>query len=416
MVSVITAEKNLIKILNQSKMKKSALFAAFVMNVFFAIAQITPPAPPSEPVPPSPPAPPGYPSVNIDDDKVTIIDAGGNVFIVDDYGVRKNGALIIGDSEDLRDAIDDLQEEIEDIRDEASSVSPGSDAYIDLMDDLADLEDELAELQDESYAYRYESPDTLPDSTTITVGPWRLTVREGENVSFDRVEGEDDDETQVADDRYVDPFETKWFLFDLGYNTYLDANHDVNVPEPYSVMEDQQTWGSWDVNVHLFRQRLNIAHGYLNLNWGLSFEWHNFRYNSDFKILPQMDSLTISYFDAEGVPYDFKKSRFSTTHFTIPVILGFETKPWDTDHSFRMGFGYSPGLMVKGKTKIVVGGDTQKVKDDFNLAPFRHELNYSIGYGGLNLYASYDINGMFREGQGPELHPFSVGLIINRGF
>ena len=60
---------------------------------------------------------------------------------------------------------------------------------------------------------------------------------------------------------------------------------------------------------------------------------------------------------------NLEKNRFSSTPFyPLPVMLGFETKPWDTDHSFRMGFGYSPGPMVKGKTKIKDDRGTNKVK------------------------------------------------------
>ncbi len=396
-------------------MKKLTVLAVCMVSITMMLGQVA--SPPAPPEPPAAPVAPSGPSVNIDDEKVTIVDKKGNVYVIDDYGIRKNGMMITGDNDDLNDEIEDLMDDFEEITKEIGYLSPSSDDYERLMDDLADLEEELAELTDYDYAYKYASPDTLPDSTTVTIGTWRITVKEdnegGEDYSFDRIDDEDMDD---VDDHYVDPFETKWFLFDLGYNTYLNADYKTDVPEAYNALEDQQTWGSWDVNLHLFRQRLNMAKGYLNLNWGLSFEWHNYRYNSDFKMLPKMDSVTLVFESTEGIPYDFKKNRFSTTHFTIPVILGFETKPWDTDHSFRMGFGYSPGLLWKGKTKIVEGGDTQKVKDDFNLEQFRHELNYMIGFGGLNLYASYDLNGMFVEGQGPELHPFSIGLIINRGF
>jgi hypothetical protein len=33
-----------------------------------------------------------------------------------------------------------------------------------------------------------------------------------------------------------------------------------------------------------------------------------------------------------------------------------------------------------------------------------------LGYGVIDLYASYALNSMFKKGQGPELYPFTVGI------
>ena len=381
------------------------LAAAVLMNAIIVMAQ----------VPPAPPAPPAAPEMKVEGEKVTITTATGDVWIIDNDRISKNGVLIVSNSEDMEDEIEDIQDEIEDIQEEAESLTPGSEEYEDLMEALNDLQRSLNDLDQYSNEYNYKL-DTLPgDSTSVVVGNWRLIVKEdGDDdvdVSFGKIP-----EIEEIEDHYVDVYDTEWFLFDLGYNTYFNADYEVKVDAPYNAMEDLQAFGSWDVNLHMFRSRVNIAHGYLNFNYGLSFEWHNFRYNESFIMLPDMDSVTLEFASVDAEPYDFKKNRFSTTHFTLPVMIGFETKPWDTDKSFRMGFGYSPGIMLKGKTKIESENGTDKVKDDFNLAPFRHEVNYMIGYGDFNIYASYDINGMFREGEGPELHPFSVGLIIRQGF
>lgn len=383
-------------------MKKYIVTAAVLFNAILIFAQTTPPPPPA------PPAPPVSPTIKISGDVVTISTENGDVFVIDDNGVRKNGKMIVGDSEDLRDAIDDLQDEIDDITSASASVSPGSEDYEDLMDDLNDLQDELAELNVTVQI------DTLPgDSTSVTIGKWRLIVKEEENegddvdVSFEKVP-----DVEEVDDRDVDVFDTEWFLFDMGYNTYLNADHKVQVDAPYSDLEDLHGWGSFDVNLHIFRSRVNMFNGYMNFNYGLSMEWHHFRYDRDFTILPDMDSLTI----VDEPTFNYDKNKFNTTHVSVPLLLGFETKPWDTDNSFRVMFGYDPGLMLRGKTKHKINGNADVEKDDFNLAQFRHEADFIIGYGEFNLYASYDINSMFAEGEGPELHPFSVGLVIRRGF
>jgi len=382
-------------------MKKLIVPMAIALVPFWLGAQVVPPPPP-------PPPPPMEPSITVEGEKVTIRTETGEEFIIDEYGVRKNGVMIAGDSEGLREEMEDLREEIAELREEAEAITPGSDGFEELMEDLAELEEELAELSPEAFY-----PDTLPgDSTSVTIGKWRLIVKET---------GDDADDVDVSigkveeievDDHYVDPFQTEWWLFDMGYNTLLNDEYANDIPAPYDKLEQQQLWGSFDVNLHLFRSRVSMAKGFLNFNYGLSMEWHHFRFDDNFRILPDTNMVVI----VNEETINFEKNKFNTTHVAIPLSIGFETKPWDTDHSFRMQFGYSPGLMLRGKTKYKYDGEKEIEKDDFNLSQFRNELNYTIGYGDFNVYASYDLNSMFREDRGPSLHPFSVGLIIRRGF
>lgn len=381
-------------------MKKFMLMAAVLMGVIIAKAQVPPPPPP--------PPPPAAPTIKIEEDKVTIITPEGNVYIIYDESITKNGVVLDPDSSDLREEMEDIQDELADIRAENITLKMDSEEYAELLEDLEELEGELGFL-----GSTMTQIDTLPgDSTSITIGNWRLIVHE---------EGEDDEDVDVSfgrvpeveeiDDHYVDVFDTEWWLFDMGYNTFLNSDYKVQVDEPYAEMEDLHGWGSFDVNLHLFRSRVNIAKGYLNFNYGLSFEWHHFRFDNNFSILPDVDTFTIN---TETLEYE--KNKFNTTHLAVPLLIGFETKPWDTENSFRMQFGYSPALMLRGKTKLKYNGQKDIEKDDFNLAQFRHEVNYIIGYGDFNLYASYDLTSMFAEGEGPDLHPFSVGLVIRRGF
>ncbi|MFI5170994.1 MAG: hypothetical protein ACHQFW_01310, partial [Chitinophagales bacterium] len=102
-------------------MKKVILAVVIIMSGIAVFAQIDPPPPP--------PPPPGLaePTLKIEGEKVTIITAQGDTYIIDDYGIRKNGMLIVGDSESMRDDIEDLQEEIQDLREDAQDITPDSE-------------------------------------------------------------------------------------------------------------------------------------------------------------------------------------------------------------------------------------------------------------------------------------------------
>ncbi len=375
------------------------LMAAILMGVMIAKAQVPPPPPPP---------PPAGPVIKIEENKITIISPSGDEYIINEDNIMKNGVVLDADSEAFRSEMDAIGKQLEALKLEDLNLTINNEDYAELMADLDELDAEMEALDNSGIQI-----DTLPgDSTSITIGNWRLIVAEdGEDaedvdVSFGKVP-----EVEEIDDRDVDVFDTEWWLFDMGYNTFLNSEYKAQIDEPYTAMEDLHGWGSFDVNLHMFRSRVNIAKGYLNFNYGLSFEWHHFRFDNNFSIMPDVDTFTIN---TETIEYE--KNKFNTTHLTLPVLIGFETKPWDTEHSFRMQFGYSPGLMLRGKTKLKYDGQKDIEKDDFNLAQFRHEVNYIIGYGDFNLYASYDVNSMFAEGEGPDLHPFSVGLVIRKGF
>lgn len=375
------------------------LMAAILMGVIIAKAQVPPPPPPP---------PPAGPVIKIEENKITIVSPSGDEYIINEDNILKNGVVLDTDSEAFRLEMDAIGKQLEALKLEDLNLTINNEDYAELMADLDELDAEMEALDNSGIQI-----DTLPgDSTSITIGNWRLIVAEdGEDaedvdVSFGKVP-----EVEEIDDRDVDVFDTEWWLFDMGYNTFLNSEYKAQIDEPYTAMEDLHGWGSFDVNLHMFRSRVNIAKGYLNFNYGLSFEWHHFRFDNNFSIMPDVDTFTIN---TETIEYE--KNKFNTTHLTLPVLIGFETKPWDTEHSFRMQFGYSPGLMLRGKTKLKYDGQKDIEKDDFNLAQFRHEVNYIIGYGDFNLYASYDINSMFAEGEGPDLHPFSVGLVIRKGF
>ncbi|MEI2676263.1 MAG: outer membrane beta-barrel protein [Chitinophagaceae bacterium] len=380
-------------------MKKIMLMAAILMGVMIAKAQVPPPPPPP---------PPAGPVIKIEENKITIVSPSGDEYIINEDNIMKNGVVLDTDSEAFRLEMDAIGKQLEALKLEDLNLTINNEDYAELMADLDELDAEMEALDNSGIQI-----DTLPgNSTAITIGNWRLIVAEdGEDaedvdVSFGKVP-----EVEEIDDRDVDVFDTEWWLFDMGYNTFLNSDYKAQIDEPYTAMEDLHGWGSFDVNLHMFRSRVNIAKGYLNFNYGLSFEWHHYRFDNNFSIMPDVDTFTIN---TETIEYE--KNKFNTTHLTLPVLIGFETKPWDTEHSFRMQFGYSPGLMLRGKTKLKYDGQKDIEKDDFNLAQFRHEVNYIIGYGDFNLYASYDVNSMFAEGEGPDLHPFSVGLVIRKGF
>ena len=239
------------------------LMAAILMGVMIAKAQVPPPPPPP---------PPAGPVIKIEENKITIVSPSGDEYIINEDNIMKNGVVLDTDSEAFRLEMDAIGKQLEALKLEDLNLTINNEDYAELMADLDELDAEMEALDNSSIQI-----DTLPgDSTAITIGNWRLIVAEdGEDaedvdVSFGKVP-----EVEEIDDRDVDVFDTEWWLFDMGYNTFLNSDYKAQIDEPYTAMEDLHGWGSFDVNLHMFRSRVNIAKGYLNFNYGLSFEWHH---------------------------------------------------------------------------------------------------------------------------------------------
>ena len=66
------------------------------------------------------------------------------------------------------------------------------------------------------------------------------------------------------------------------------------------------------------------------------------------------------------------------------------------------------------KQKYGRDGDDFKVKakNDFQVSPYKLEAMLRVGYGKVNLFATYQITELFEEGHGPELYPFTAGVTL----
>jgi len=55
----------------------------------------------------------------------------------------------------------------------------------------------------------------------------------------------------------------------------------------------------------------------------------------------------------------------------------------------------------------------RKVKDDFNVNPFKYDLIARIGYGKFTMFGTYSLSTLFESGKGPVVYPFTAGISLN---
>jgi hypothetical protein len=197
-------------------------------------------------------------------------------------------------------------------------------------------------------------------------------------------------------------------VFDLGLNAL--TNRESDVPE-------LRTLGSRYVNLGLNTDvRLGGTHSPAYIIFGPEFAFNNYMLEGNNKWINQ-NGLTSVVPETNGRQY--QKTKLATTTFTVPLMfqLNLREKNSHTGHSqagFTIGAGGFVGYRLASWTKLKYfeEGNTYKDKNSgtYNLNDWQYGLQGLIGYRSLKFFARYNLNELFREGQGPQAQTLSFGL------
>ena len=118
----------------------------------------------------------------------------------------------------------------------------------------------------------------------------------------------------------------------------------------------------------------------------------------------------------------FKKYKLATSFLEIPLEFRYTSKPNNPNKSVKAALGLKVGTMVnahtKGKTLQDKNGTTlnafvqkENSKRFFNTTHFMATAR--VGYGIFSLFGSYQLNKLLKEGAGPDIKLYQVGLTIS---
>ncbi|MBV8254501.1 MAG: outer membrane beta-barrel protein [Chitinophaga sp.] len=237
--------------------------------------------------------------------------------------------------------------------------------------------------------------------------------------------------------------QTRFFVFDLGFNNYIDrsdysgatyvnyfdfpsqntlqtANRSYSYGavglatlaprspgEPLTPSEFKLITGkSINVNIWLIEQRLNITKHKLNLLYALGLEMNNYRYARSITYKPGYPTTIVRD------TVNFSKNKLFAEYVTVPVMLNFNSNPARPSRAFQASFGVTGGYLLKSRTKQI-SEERGKVRktDDFNLNKWRFGLASELGYGPVKLYANFALTAL--HDYGLQQYPFSIGLRLN---
>jgi len=113
---------------------------------------------------------------------------------------------------------------------------------------------------------------------------------------------------------------------------------------------------------------------------------------------------------------DNQKSKLSSVYIITPLLAEFQVPVRHYANRFYFSAGFYGGLRLSSHTKIKYRLEKKKEKlktpDDFSLHKFKYGIMARAGYRWINIFATYDLSPMFKEGMGPELTPFTLGITL----
>jgi len=118
----------------------------------------------------------------------------------------------------------------------------------------------------------------------------------------------------------------------------------------------------------------------------------------------------------------FKKYKLTTTILEAPIELRFSSNPATPNKSVKVALGVKAGLLLKAQTKgktlqnkaggtLIAYTEKQGSKRFFNSNRFAATAR--IGYGVWGLFGSYQLNPLFKEGFGPDVRPYTIGISLS---
>ncbi|GAB3636097.1 hypothetical protein GCM10027422_16870 [Hymenobacter arcticus] len=195
------------------------------------------------------------------------------------------------------------------------------------------------------------------------------------------------------------------FVFDLGLNALTNLSSGPGRP-------DLRTLGSRYVNLGFdFKQRLGGRRSPLYLIFGPEFAFNNYMLEGNSKWV-NINGITSVVNETNGRQY--QKTKLATSTFTVPLM--FQLNLHDQHHrtSLRLGAGGFVGYRLNSWTKLKYfeDGNTRKDKDygNYGLNDWQYGLQGVLGYKSVTFFAKYNLNNLFRDGQGPQAQTVSFGV------
>ena len=205
---------------------------------------------------------------------------------------------------------------------------------------------------------------------------------------------------------------TNWMVIDLGYSGFNDKTNYSSAAAQAFAPGSNEDWfdlrgvKSRNVNVWFFMQRLNMIEHVVNLKYGLGLELNNYFFDDE-QIRFQKNPTLITM---DPTLKQAKKNKLAADYLTVPLMLNFNFTP-KRDRGFGISAGVSGGLLYSARQKTKIGGEKDKLRNDFDLKRWKLSYVGELNLGPVKLYGSYAFKSMWDKGL--DQTPYNVGFRLS---
>lgn len=247
------------------------------------------------------------------------------------------------------------------------------------------------------------------DTTKIRLGRRSVVIIDKGNTTSVEIPNKEDYRDWDITYKEKRKFRGHWSGLEFGINGYMNKNQSIIMKDDLAYMDLKQA-RSWNFNINFLQYNIGFGTDKAGLVTGMGFEFNNYHFSSktSLKVVNGITKVDSSY-----VNFNVTKSKLSTTYFTVPLLFEFQVPAGH--HRVYFSTGVIGGVRLGSHTKVIYrdgGKEKRKNRDDFNLSTFRYGLTARVGYRGLRLFANYYPTSLFEKDKGPELYPFSIGLVL----
>lgn len=211
---------------------------------------------------------------------------------------------------------------------------------------------------------------------------------------------------------FEDDFSGHWAGFDVGLNTLLNAEYsgydsefmDISVLQSYS----------FHLNIFQYSVGLQRNRNNLGLVTGIGFQMQDYRLNDSITLEKNINGIIQPKVFNLG---EHQKSVLTVFSVLVPVLAEYQVPINNYKNRLYFSGGMFFGYRIGSYTKIKYRTDhTEKLKitGNYSLNDFRYGIMARMGYRWFNVYAMYELSGLYEEKLGPEMHPFTFGITLVR--
>lgn len=239
--------------------------------------------------------------------------------------------------------------------------------------------------------------DNAKDTVKIRVGKKTMVITEGKHdttINYNK--------DKEAKGSGHDKFKGHWDAFEIGVNSFAKVDY-TGYPTPNFM--DLNHNKSLEVNLNVVKISIGLQknHTSVGLVTGLGLNFNDYRFSNSYTIKNDNGYVVaVPITDAH-----LQKTKLSTGYLTAPLLLEFQL-PKST--GMWMSVGVIGGIKIGSHTKVKIDDKKNKDRNDFNINPFRGGVTARVGHKGFNVFGTYYFTPFFRDGRGPVMQPFTIGV------